>query len=239
MTPGCMENCLLIGDRNRWKDAMYSLFKLGAAAVAASLLTGCGEEDFTGAYRYTLPSQALVLNVQGDQATVFAEINDRVELRSKFKVSVKGEKLLLDSEKGSARVVMKRNVDERSLDCLNCKEMSLVTDEVLWKYDSKGPYDVDQLLKEQARKDEEVAARLSTYEGTQEHVVQMCMEEDLPRDICECVPKELKKMGVSDADFIKFSNPNIRPNSFAEEVQQKEYAGSVQKAAMRCIAAQG
>lgn len=218
---------------------MHRLFKLGAAAVAASLLTGCGEEDFTGAYRFTLPSEALVLNIQGNQAAVFAETKGRIALRSTFEVSVKGEKLFLDSEKSSTRVVMKRNVDERSLDCLNCKEMSLVTDEVLWKYDSKGPYDVDQLLKEQARKDEEVAARLSTYEGTQEHVVNMCMDSELPRDICECVPKELKKMGISDAEFIKFSNPNFSPSVVAEVVQQKKYAGSVKKAAMRCIAARG
>nr|WP_059392995.1 hypothetical protein [Pseudomonas toyotomiensis] len=218
---------------------MYRLFKLGAAVVAVSLLSGCGEEDFTGAYRYTLPGEALVLNIEGGEAKVFAEKEGRVLLRSTLTASVKDEKLFLDTADDAKRVVMKRNVDERSLDCLNCKVLSFGKDEVHWKYDPHGVYDVDQLLKEQARKDEEVAARLSTYEGTQEHVVQMCMEEELPRDICECVPKELKKMGVSDADFIKFSNPNFSPRVVADAAQQKKYAGNVKKAAMRCIAVRG
>lgn len=50
---------------------------------------------------------------------------------------------------------MKRNVDERSLDCLNCKVLGLRADGLVWNYDPKGPYEVDQLLKEQARKREE------------------------------------------------------------------------------------
>ncbi len=49
---------------------------------------------------------------------------------------------------------MKRNVDELSLDCLNCKILR-IEDDTVWKYDPKGPYDVDQMLKDQASRDEE------------------------------------------------------------------------------------
>lgn len=214
---------------------MYRLFKLGAAVVAVSLLSGCGEEDFTGAYRYTLPGEALVLNIEGGEAKIFAEKEGRVLLRSTLTASVKDEKLFLDTADDAKRVVMKRNVDERSLDCLNCKVLSFGKDEVHWKYDPHGVYDVDQLLKEQARKDEEVAARLSTYGGIRDHVVKMCMESELQREVCECVPKELKKMGISDAEFIKRANPKFRSNSWADEKQQTEFAGSIKKATLLCI----
>lgn len=52
------------------------------------------------------------------------------------------------------RLAMKRNVDEQSLDCLNCKILR-IKDETVWKYDPKGPYDIDQMLQAQSRRDEE------------------------------------------------------------------------------------
>lgn len=234
---------------------MYRLFKLAAAIVVASLLTGCGDEDFTGAYRYTLPGEALVLNIEGGEAKIFAEKEGRVLLRSTLTASVKDEKLFLDTADDTKRVVMKRNVDERSLDCLNCTVLSFGKDEVHWKYDPHGVYDVDQLLKEQARKDAEEAvkleqlrkeqarkdaekaARLSTYAGALEHVVNLCVERGVLRKTCECVPKELKKLGVSDKDFIRFTNPSFSPTNRAEKDQQMKYGRNSREAAMRCMSA--
>lgn len=130
---------------------------------------------------------------------------------------------------------MKRSMDERSLDCLNCTEINMGKDELFWKYDAHGVYDVDHMLKEQARKDKEEAARLSTYGGIRDHVVNMCMESELQRKVCECVPKELKKMGISDAEFIKRANPKFRSNSWADEKQQTKFAGSIKKATLLCV----
>lgn len=136
---------------------MRTLFKLAAAVVAGSLLTGCGGEDFTGAYRLQAPKDlAFVLNIRGDEADIFAETGKDARIKSfgKMKVSVKGEKLFIDDVDSNDRWVMKRNVDERSLDCLNCEKLNL-KDTVHWEYDPEGPYDVEQMLKDQARKDEE------------------------------------------------------------------------------------
>lgn len=137
---------------------MRTLFKLAATVVAGSLLAGCGGEDFTGAYRFKDSNMkgAMVLNVHGDEAELFGDFGEGgIKPLGKMKVSVKDKKLLLDQVSSSTRLAMKRNVDERSLDCLNCKVLGMRTDELVWKYDPKGPYDVQQLLKDQARKNEE------------------------------------------------------------------------------------
>ncbi|OQR31017.1 hypothetical protein BWR59_16025 [Pseudomonas sp. Bc-h] len=137
---------------------MRTLFKSASVAVACAVISGCGGEDFTGAYRYQESSSkgAMVLNIHGDQAELFADIvATGIKPVGKLKVSQKDGKLLLDDKNSSLRLVMKRNVDERSLDCLNCKVLGMRADELVWNYDPKGPYDVDQLLKEQARKREE------------------------------------------------------------------------------------
>jgi hypothetical protein len=143
---------------NLWKDVMRTLSKFTAIVVTGALLAGCGDEDFTGAYRFKDAgmSGALVLNVHGDEAELFGDLGEGgIKPLGKMKVSVKDEKLLLDSMGDSTRLVMKRNVDERSLDCLNCKVLRMPADELVWAYDPKGPYDLDQMLKEQARKNEE------------------------------------------------------------------------------------
>lgn len=135
-----------------------TLFKLAATVVSGSLLAACGGEDFTGAYQFKDSNMngTMVLNVHGDAAELFADYGkDGIKPIGKMRVSVKDEKLLLDDVNGPTRLAMKRNVDERSLDCLNCKVLGMKTDEHVWKYDPKGPYDVDQMLKEQARKREE------------------------------------------------------------------------------------
>ncbi|WP_339426588.1 hypothetical protein [Pseudomonas proteolytica] len=140
------------------KDVMSTFLKLVAIGVAGSLLAACGGEDFTGAYRFKDSSMkgAMVLNIHGDDAEIFGDYGaGGIKPFGKIKVSVKDGKLLLDEVNGSLRLAMKRNVDERSLDCLNCKVMGLRKDDLVWEYDPKGPYDLDQMLKEQARKNEE------------------------------------------------------------------------------------
>ncbi|WP_122321185.1 hypothetical protein [Pseudomonas amygdali] len=137
---------------------MRTFLKLVAFAVAGSVLAGCGGEDFSGAYRLTESGMQgeMVLNIHGDEAELFADFGaGGIKPLGKMRVSVKDAKLLLDDVNGSTRLAMKRNVDERSLDCLNCKLLSAKKDDPVWKYDPKGPYDVDQMLKEQARKREE------------------------------------------------------------------------------------
>ncbi|KAI2693088.1 hypothetical protein [Pseudomonas sp. TNT3] len=137
---------------------MRTLFELAATVVAASLLAGCGGEDFNGAYRFkdSNVKGTMVLNVHGDEAELFVDFEkDGIKPLGKMKVSVKEEKLILDAVNGSTRLVMRRNVDERSLDCLNCKVLGTKKDDLVWNYDPNGPYDVGQLLKDQARKNEE------------------------------------------------------------------------------------
>lgn len=254
------ENSWLLneGRQRPMEGRLRNLIKFSVATIAASLLVGCGEEDFTGSYRHVMAGQSLVLDIRGSKAKVFAEIDGRVFARSDLNVSVKGEKLFLDSEDGADRVVMKRNVDERSLDCLNCKVMSFVQDEVLWKFDPKGPYDLDQLLRDQARKDEEdaanqarkakeeaanrairekeEAARLSTYSGALDRVVNECVQKGLSRRLCECIPRRLKTNGVSDTDFIKLTNPKFRPANQAERALQSAYSQRLNKSLSQCMA---
>ena len=127
-------------------------------ALASSILAGCGSEDFTGAYRYKISGgeRVMVLNVHGDEAEIFGEdVSDgRIKPLVKMKVSVKDKKLLLDDVNSSERLALTRNVDEQSIDCLNCKVLG-INDAAVWKYDPQGPYDVERMLKDQALKDEE------------------------------------------------------------------------------------
>lgn len=142
---------------------MQKLSNFVSVAVLGTLLAGCGAEDFSGAYRFKDSSMSgtMVLNVHADEAELFGDMGKNgIKPLAKMKVSVKDKKLLLDAVNSSTRLVMKRNVDERSLDCLNCKVLGMKTDEHVWQYDPKGPYDVDQLLKDQARKNEALNAEL-------------------------------------------------------------------------------
>lgn len=76
-------------------------------ALAGSILTGCGSEDFTGAYRYKIPGgeRVMVLNVHGDEAEIFGEdVSDgRIKPLVKMNVSVKDKKLLLDDVKDALK----------------------------------------------------------------------------------------------------------------------------------------
>lgn len=136
---------------------MRTFLKLVAVAIAGSILAACGGEDFTGAYRFKDSNMQgdMVLNIHGDEAELFGDNENGIKPLGKMRVSVKDGKLLLDDVTATNRIAMKRNVDEQSLDCLNCKVIGARKDDLVWKYDPKGPYDVGQLLKDQARKNEE------------------------------------------------------------------------------------
>lgn len=129
-------------------------------------MAGCGGENFTGSYRAKNPSDSkaeFVLNIHGDEAELITQElgTGRVKLLVKLSVSVKGGKLLLDDVNSSERLAMRRNVDEQSLDCLICESLR-IKQEAVWKYDANGPYDVAQMLEEQAHRDEaELNAKLA------------------------------------------------------------------------------
>lgn len=159
---------------------MRILHKLAATIVACSFLAACGSEDFTGAYRFknSNSEKAMVLNVHGAEAELLAEDgrDGRIKPLIKLKVSSKGEKLLLDNLSGTERLTMKRNVDERSLDCLNCRVLGMKEDAAIWKYDPKGPFDVAQLLKDQARKDED--ALNAEMQRTQDRLLEQAKRDE-------------------------------------------------------------
>ena len=150
-------------------------------ALASSILAGCGSEDFTGAYRYKISGgeRVMVLNVHGDEAEIFGEdVSDgRIKPLVKMNVSVKDKKLLLDDVNSSERLALTRNVDEQSVDCLNCK------------YDPQGPYDVEQMLKDQALKDEEAL-------NVEMLKIQEQIYEQAKRD------KEATKLGPYEGDWV-------------------------------------
>ncbi|NIE74132.1 hypothetical protein F3J45_06695 [Pantoea sp. Ap-967] len=171
---------------------MRTLSKFASVAVVGALLSGCGDEDFTGAYRFQDSSLkgAMVLNIHGDKAEVFGDFGaSGIKPLAKLNVSEKDGKLFLDDVNSSTRLVMKRNVDERSLDCLNCKVIGLKADQLVWSYDPKGPYDTDKLLKEQAHKREE--ALNAELEKMQKQAL-----EQGRRDI------EAKKLGPFEGDWV-------------------------------------
>jgi hypothetical protein len=170
---------------------MRTFFKLVAVVVAGLCLAACGDKGFTGAYRMG----SMVLNIHGDEAEVF-EDHGSIKFIGKFKVSVKDEKLLLE-DGSSTRLAMKRNVDEQSLDCLNCVEGDL-NKVVVWKYDPKGPYDVQQLLKDQARKNEQA------LNAELERMQQKAMEQGR-RDL------EAPKLMPYEGDWVQQRNTKQAP----------------------------
>jgi hypothetical protein len=134
---------------------MRTLLRMASIAFAAYFLTGCGEEDFTGAYRFTTQDGTtdLVLNVHDGKAQIYIDMRDQNLISAWDKVqkgateyTVKNGKLLFDY--GKTRIAMERNVDEQSLDCLNCQE-AFKKPMALWKHDPKGPYDLDDMLEKQ------------------------------------------------------------------------------------------
>ncbi|KKI25045.1 hypothetical protein APX70_00042 [Pseudomonas syringae pv. maculicola] len=171
---------------------MRNFFKLMAVAVAGSVVAACGGEDFTGTYRLKESGMQgeMVLNIHGDEAELLADFGKGgIKPLGKMRVSVKDQKLFLDDVNGPTRLALKRNVDERSLDCLNCKLLSTKKDDPVWRYDPKGPYNVEQMLKEQARKREEA------LNAEMEKIGQEALKKGL-RDI------EASKLALYEGDWV-------------------------------------
>tara|TARA_Y100000780_G_scaffold231692_1_gene258133 strand:- start:1793 stop:2506 length:714 start_codon:yes stop_codon:yes gene_type:complete len=215
------------GNTRQWKEVMQKGFTFAAIAIAVSLLAGCGEDEFDGSYRLKFNDDSnVVLTVDGDSATVFMEIGNppRIELVPPgFEVSVNDGKLILDDRGSDLRLVMVRNVDGQSLDCANCDEEPRFAALTHWRFDPNGPYDIDELLAEQERKNADVIALFETYEGARGYVVQNCMQYDLSAELCGCMPDELRRAGVSDADFMKFNSPAFQARDTADMQEQTKY----------------
>lgn len=156
---------------------MNKTLKFGAAILAAGTLAGCGDEDFSGAYRTDgAYGKQIVLNVSGDDAKIFLVSSSTAEISGvvDFEVDYKNGKLLLDATKEEIRLTFKRGADERGLDCLNCNDGGLRLP-AKWALLKPEPYDVDLMLKEQeekrqaAIKEEEKrraeAAKLAKFDG--------------------------------------------------------------------------
>lgn len=123
--------------------------RLGIAALVIGSLGGCGGNDFSGSYGAEGPyGKNVVLNITGDAAKIYLadKATSKIGGIHDFKVSYKDEKMLLDETKSNERIVFKRNVDERGLDCLNCRDFGMA---IKWVLVSPKPYDVDSMLKKQ------------------------------------------------------------------------------------------
>ncbi|WP_440058133.1 hypothetical protein [Pseudomonas fragariae (ex Marin et al. 2024)] len=128
-----------------------------AGIIAWSVVTSCHGDDFIGAYRLqgSNNQRAFVLNVHGKDAELYQleGKESRVKPLAKMNVSISTGKLFLDDVKGDDRLTLERNVDERSLNCLNCTALGLPNGSI-WNFDSRGPYNLPQMLEEQSVKDE-------------------------------------------------------------------------------------
>ena len=96
-----------------------------ALGLVIGLMTGCGGDNFNGSY-IAKPRLAGVpaMDVDGDRA-LFVLVDKRTSEFSEileFDVSYKDNKMFLDVEGGGPRLVYARGVDERGLECLNCKD---------------------------------------------------------------------------------------------------------------------
>tara|TARA_Y100000780_G_scaffold231692_1_gene258132 strand:- start:893 stop:1567 length:675 start_codon:yes stop_codon:yes gene_type:complete len=215
-------------------------FTFATVAIAASLLAGCGEEDFTGAYRVEAPNgSTLVINIEDDKALLFSEKGNppRIETHGKgFSVLVVNDKLMLDDLVTNERLVFTRSVDERSLDCVTCEE-TLFEGSAHWSFDPNGPYDVNQLLADQAKRDAELAAKLSTYAGVREYKLETCVAAGVAPAVCECVPDQMKTMGVSDTDYAKFLSPLFKPANLVDASIQSKIQQIGAGATVHCVQA--
>lgn len=74
---------------------MRNLLSLSAFIAASTLLSGCGGEDFTGAYRLKESGMkgTMVLNIHGGNAELFGDLGkDGIKPLGKMNVSVKDKK---------------------------------------------------------------------------------------------------------------------------------------------------
>lgn len=150
-----------------------------AAIAASSFIATCYGGDFTGAYRLqgSNSQRAFVLNIHGSEAELFRLEGKEPRIRplAKMNVSINNGKLLLDDTKGDDRLALKRDVDERSLDCLNCTALGLPAG-TIWNFDSKGPYDLTHMLKEQSIKDD--AALNAALLASSQKIMEQAQLED-------------------------------------------------------------
>jgi hypothetical protein len=146
---------------------MKSVVRIAAAMSIVALLSGCGGEDFSGAYQTDGPwGKRIILNVDGDDAKMFFQDKSSAEISNvtEFKVDYSKERMFVDSDKSSMRLVFTRDVDERDLVCLNCTELLKKLPKKWMQFNAK-PYDVDLMLEEQVKAkraaEEEKRARIA------------------------------------------------------------------------------
>lgn len=134
---------------------MKRVTAIASLLLSGALLAGCGEKDYTGTYRSPTPNAKLVLNIRGKSVEVWKESRSGEFLGAYEGITLtqNEDKLFIDDNKNN-RLVFKRNIDEQSLDCLNCKRWGFPDDELTFKRDPNGPYDLNKIRDEQRQKEE-------------------------------------------------------------------------------------
>lgn len=149
---------------------MNIITKYSIALLAIGSLTGCSEEDFSGAYRSDGPyGRQVILNISGNEAKILLLHQSKSEISdvTDFEVSYKNDKLLLDYAKENIRLTFKRSEDERGLDCLNCNDGTLRLS-TKWTLLNPEPYDVEAMLRDQEEKRQaaiQEAQKLAKFNG--------------------------------------------------------------------------
>lgn len=146
---------------------MKSVVRIAAAMSIVALMSGCGGEDFSGAYQAEGPwGKRVILNVDGNEAKMFFQDKTSAEISNvtDFKVDYSKQKMLVDSDKNNMRLVFARDIDERDLVCLNCTEFLKKLPKKWMQFNEK-PYDIDLMLEEQVKAqraaEEEKKARIA------------------------------------------------------------------------------
>lgn len=132
---------------------MKSAARIATAMSILALLSGCGGEDFSGAYQADSTwGKRVILNVDGNKAKLFIQDKSTAEISNvtDFKVDYSKEKMLIDSDQNNMRLAFTRDVAERDLICLNCAELPRRLPKNWMQFNDK-PYDVDSMLEEQEK----------------------------------------------------------------------------------------
>lgn len=144
------------------EKCVKAAMRLAAAMAVTILLSGCGGEDYSGAYvAQADSSQKLVLNIDGTGGKILLEdkANSRIQRVLPVAVEYSKEKMFVESAQAqNIRLVFIRDVDERNLICLNCEELPIKAPRK-WSQVSAKPYDVDALLAEQKKAQEDAAEK--------------------------------------------------------------------------------
>lgn len=133
---------------------MKGIMRIGAVLTFMATVAGCGGEDYSGAYvAEGAWGKQIVLNVDGSNATLFIRDkgNAQITLVEDLKVDYSKDKMFIDEKPPrSARFVFARDIDERSLVCLNCAELNSKLPKK-WALANAKPYDVAAMLAEQRK----------------------------------------------------------------------------------------